>query len=143
MNMFEILSLILLTYYTRYIFKLLTNKKGLKEVKQKNVKLNKLRDKQFKSIEEQKKFINLKYPKRIPQKFSLKTFLTKTLPPFILYVGTYILIFLIYRRIYLLLGINLPVWIALLVMIAIPIFFNFIFKKFGVELFDITVYFKR
>jgi len=81
----NVLIIIFLSYYTIYFFQISISKNYKKTIQDKNIVLENLRGKKIKTLKEQKNFINLKYPKKIKQKWTVKR---------IGYVVLYILIFI-------------------------------------------------
>jgi len=137
-NLFIAYIVFMMYSYVPLIF----NKKKRKEHIEKQNKINELRDVKKKTIEEQKEFINLKYPKKEPVSFNPFKWETKKVLKFILRVIIFISIFLSLRWVwdsYIIWQISL--WQTFLVALILPIVLNFILKKFGIKMDDITIFF--
>jgi len=127
---------IFVCYYTRFFVKLF-RKKNRQQIQDLNIKLEKLRKIPVKTIEEQKDFINLKYPPTKKFKFNWKS-----IPRNILYMVIYLGMFLGYRWLFIYFGVEIKIWIAILVMFFVPLFINYILKKFNLQQSDIGVFFR-
>lgn len=128
-----------LVYVCRTYLNLLFNKKERIEHIEKQKRLEVLRDIKYKTFQQQKEFIDLKYPKTDPFKWSLKNVFIK-----ILYLVLYILFFICIRFLWkTYVGFNIS-WIWLFViMIFLPIMINTILKKYNLHRDDVRVYFKK
>jgi hypothetical protein len=82
-----ILVSVLLTYYTLYLATFLFKNKRDK-IQNKNKELNKIRKVKFKTLKEQKRFLELKYPKSQKLKFTWKSILN-----FVFKIFVFIVIF--------------------------------------------------
>lgn len=136
MSLYNYFVIVFLIYYTFYFVRLFT-KTTRNNIQIVNKNINKLRKIKLKSIEEQKQFIDLKYPKHNKFIFTWK-WLLKVLLTIILSIC----LFFIYKKIFTILKINLPLWIAVLFIIVFPILINLILKKFNLEQDDITIFFR-
>ena len=125
-----------LSYYTIY-FLYFFNKSNRDKIQNMNVKLRVLRKIPIKSIEEQKEFINLRYPKTPSFKFHWSI-----IPYFIWRIFLYILCFKIWFEIFKFFYIDFYLWQSILIMVIFPIIVNFILRKFNLETGDISVFFK-
>jgi len=127
MNISNILIISLFTYLTVYVLSLIS-KKNRNNIISLNKNLDKLRKIKVKSVEEQKKFIGLKYPKR--GKFKFKW-------PMIFYIlGYMILIGGIWYGYFVVLDylkIVFKLWQALLIIMIVPILINMILKRFNLQ----------
>jgi ABC-type bacteriocin/lantibiotic exporter with double-glycine peptidase domain len=90
--------------------------------------MEKLRFKQYKTLEEQKKFLDLKYPKKIKQKMTVNSFIRSL--GFLVFLC---LLFFAYGTLFALTGIVVPVWLAILFIIVVPIIITMILNKFGLS----------
>lgn len=106
-------------------------------VKQINLKLDEMRKQPIKTVEEQKKFINIKYPKTSKFKFSWNW-----LFKMILYILAFIVVYRVYSFVLSVLNVNITLFYAILILFLGPIFINLILKRFHLESDDIGVYFK-
>ena len=123
----NIITIVMLCFYTVYLVRLfLPNNK--KYVVQKNIRLNELRQKNIKSIEEQKEFIDLKYPKK--GKFKFRWIMIIQI---LLYVLMYSVIYYFYSKLFFIFNIKLSLIIGLLFVTAFPIILNLILKKFKLQ----------
>jgi len=121
------LFFILLYHYGAYIVSILFNRGKREEMRSHNEKINKLRTKRFKTLEEQKEFANYVRPKW-DVKFDLSFFKG-------MFIG--LVKFIILLRIYLYIityfNINVSILIAVLSWIIIPLSMNFILMRFNLE----------
>jgi len=130
----NMLVILFLTYNTIYIINLLINKKQRIGAQQLNKELNKLRQIPVKTIEEQKKFIDLKYPKRIVRdknkkyKFSWSPGLS-----FLSSIFKFIIVFQIYLIIFNYFRVDIELWQSILFVIIFPIIMNFLLAKFDLQ----------
>jgi len=135
MNFGNILIILFLVYYTIYLFSLL-NKSIRNSIQIKNKELESYRKIKIKTIEEQKEFINLKFPKKVKKnKFSWKSMLNV-----IVYILIFVILFQIYNYLFDYFSVIIKLWIAVLVIIIMPILINYILKKFSLEKDDLLVY---
>jgi len=93
-----------------------------------NSNLNELRIIPVKTLEEQKKFINLKYPKK--DKFKFRWMMV---PSFIWEIFLFIVIYKIYSYIFLKFNLIFPLWVGILFVMIFPVIFNLVMKRFGLE----------
>ncbi len=128
----NILVIAMLSFYTCYILDMVFNKQNRKKTIDTNKTLEKLRRVAVKTVDEQKKFINLRYPKH---KFKFNWNLL-----FNLLVA--IIIFFAYQMFFSLLKISLQFWQAIIIIMIFPIICNMILKRFNVEKSDITTFFR-
>lgn len=126
MNLPTIIVAIILSYYILYFVPLLISK-NRKDIRKKNKKLNKLRKVAIKTLEQQKQFLSLKFPKN-KFKFTWKIFF---------YIVFKICIFMIIFRGWLYVfeyfNLNISFWILLLFIFIFPVVFNYLLKPFGLE----------
>jgi len=134
-NMFVIL---ITTHFTYHIITVLFSKKQRIGMQQTNTRLDVLRCKPIKTLEEQTEFITLKRPKKIGTfKWSWSG-----IPKIILTLIVYIILFRIYYYIFNYFNINLVLWQAILYVIIFPLLLNLILEKFKVQKSDISVFFR-
>ena len=101
-----------------------------------NTKLDKLREKPLKTLDEQKEFINLKYPKK--GKFKFKWAMV---PKFLLNIAFFGGFIFLYRFILNYFEIKIPVWVAIIFIILFPLVVNLILERFRVQKSDIRNFF--
>lgn len=101
-------------------------KKGRKEVKNRNEELDKLREKHIKTLEEQEEFINLKFPKKDPFRFTFRNVFSFLLS-FIKYGFMFYIIFRIVDPI------PMRFFVSFSLVVIIPIVINFILRKFRLQ----------
>lgn len=126
-NFGNMLVILLLSYYTFYVITLI-NKRQRTGIQQTNKRLEELRNKHDKTMEEQKEFIGLKYPKKGTFKFSWKWLLI-AIGYAILFIG----INLAWINLFGFFLIKLKLWHAILIVFISPIIVNLILKKFKLE----------
>ena len=127
----------LITFYLLYFFEMLTNKKQREGVQNRNEKLNTMRKIPVKTLEEQKQFLNLKYPKPPKAKFVWSKI-------FII-IGKLLLFIVVFRTViygFDYFGVVFAIWQAILFIIVFPIIVNIILSKFNLQKEDIRVYMK-
>lgn len=128
--------IVFLTYYSIYFISLL-NKKNRMATKFVNENLDKMREKKIKTIEEQKAFLNLKYPKKIKQKFSWKSV------PFILWgIIKFMLVLYLYTITFNYFKININLWWAIVFIIIAPLLINILLERFKLNKQDLRVFFR-
>jgi len=132
------LVLVILSYYVKYIFKMIFSKQQREAVTKTNTRLEELRCIPNKTIEEQKEFINLKYPKK---EGGFK-FTWEWLNGLLFTLTIYIVLFKIFKYILYLSDISISWLGAIIFMILFPLTLNYILGKFGVETSDISIYFR-
>ena len=119
-SIFKLFVEMVLCQYTIFFFSLFF-KKNRKEVQKRNEELDRLRKKPIKTIAEQKKFIELRYP---TTKFKLdKLFIFKTLAYASVFYGYYILLNPIY----------ISLWISLAIIFLSPLAISFLLRKFKLQ----------
>jgi len=138
MDIADIIVIMLCTYYTNYILKMIFNKKQRVGTQQANIKLDDLRTKPKKTLAEQKEFLNIKYPKRIGKfKWSWKI-----IPKTILTIVIYILIFRFYFFVFAYFGLKFQLWQAILIVMTLPMLLNLVLEKFKIQKGDLSVFFR-
>jgi len=125
---------VFMAYYSFYFLKFF-NKNERKFIQKENKDMDKLRKIQIKPLEDQKKFINIKYPKKPKFKWQWKMI------PMILWgMAKFILMLQLYRWLIFISGWNVQLWQAILFVIVIPIIINIILEKFNLQKSDIRVF---
>jgi hypothetical protein len=105
-------------------------------VQRKNSVLNEIRSISVKSLDDQKKFLDTKFDKKV-FKFSWSWFF-KALLDFVIYF----VLFFLFFRLFTFLNIEIPLWLAIPIIIFFPLLLNFIFKRFNIQKDDLSVFFK-
>ena len=136
-NFSNFLILAVFTYFINYVVNIIFNKKERLKIKNKNMSLEALRNIRIKSLEEQKKFLDIKYEKKV-FKFSWSWF-----KGFILYGVQYAFIFYTMFIIFQYFNLNFNFWHAILFIFCFPIIMNFILRKFNVQKDDLTVFIRK
>lgn len=138
MNIANFFVLTFVVYYTKFFLDILDirNRKSLKFV---NNRLDELRKIAIKTAEEQKEFIELKYPKRskVKTKWSFKR-VAYIFVMLIFYAG----IFIMWLELFTYLHLNFKIWQAVIVIFLGPTLINFVLKRFGLQKNDVTVFLK-
>ena len=95
-----------------------------------------LRHKTNKTLEEQRRFVELKYPKKEPFKWK-KSFHWKSVLRFIWttinYLAVLFFFFWVFR------DISIPLWMALIIIFVLPHIISWFLRKFGVQDHNIIV----
>jgi len=132
------LVIVVMTYYIKYVLKMIFNKEKRGAIVKTNIRLEELRCIPNKTLEEQKEFISLKYPtSKNKWKFSWEW-----LNRLLFTITIYIVIFKIFKYILYLSNISIGWLGAIIFVILFPLTLNYILGKFGVETSDISVYFR-
>lgn len=135
-----ITNIIISVFFTFYMFYFASFfiKSKREAIQIKNVELNKLRKIPVKSLEEQKHFLNIKYPKKTTKfKFSWNWLIKVVL--------TVLLFFIVIRFFRYLIGLTdyvFPWWLLILIVITLPILINLVLAKFNLQKSDFTVFFR-
>lgn len=129
--------------YIMYIFrtyiKILFIKKERVDHKDKQKKLEVLRDIKYKTDKQQLEFINLKYPKKDPFKWTFKNVGEK-----VLYIISYVGVIMFVRYLWGIFICKNISWLMLIsIMVFLPLVLNSILKKFNLHQDDIRVYFRK
>jgi len=131
----NLLLVIFLTYYSTYFIKVIFNKKYRKDVQFTNSHMDNLRSKKVKTLEEQKNFINLKYPKSVKEPWTFKRV------GYILFqLVFFIFIFQAYFTLFSVIGISIKLWEAIIFVMVAPIIFNIFLQKFNLQKSDLNIY---
>lgn len=126
---------VFLTYYTKYVFSMIWSKTGRKNIKETNKKLDVLRKVPIKTVDQQKEFINLRYPKKGPFKWKWGI-----IPSFVWNIFLFVLILRGYMYVFNYLKLDVKIWQGVLFIIVFPIIFNIVMTKFGLQKSDIRIY---
>lgn len=124
----NLMLIIFLCIYTKHLIMIIFRPKKRKELVEKNKKLKKLREIPIKNIDEQKKFLDLKYPKK--NKFVFKW---SMLGRGIFILLMYFALFKGFRYLIKYLGIEVALWQGLLIIIIGPLIINYILRKFDLQ----------
>lgn len=138
MNLATNLFIVYFVYTLITYIKLALNKNMRKEHQNTQKGLEKLRDIPFKTLEQQKKFLNLKYPTSTPFIWSWSN-----VGKVVLKLGTMIFLFLTARylwKTYIIWEFSL--WHVIIIMVVFPIILNKILKKFNLQQDDILLFIK-
>ena len=128
--------IIYFVFLTFYLFSFLKKKNRLK-TKDANKKLEEFRKISVKSLDEQKEFLAVRYPK------STGKFTFKSLGPLLIKLASFILFFRIYIYIFDYLGIVFNLLYGLLFIMICPILINFVLKRFNLHTTDLTIFFRK
>lgn len=131
----NILLIVFLTYYSinLYIYFFPKNRIMLQTA---NIEMNKLRKIPIKNINQQKEFLKIKDPIK---KFKFKK---EMLPTTLIYMGCFIILYRFFSVQLILLNWNIPLWLAILIVMITPMIVNLILKKFNLQKNDISIFFK-
>jgi len=135
MNIASILVVIFFVYYSIMLYGYLLPSKR-KVLEDANLKMEELRKIPIKTVEEQKAFIDVRYPKG---KFKFKK---EMIPSVLINMGCFIILFQFYSIQLLNLGWNIKLWQAILFVMFMPIIINIVLRKFNLQRNDISVFFK-
>jgi len=134
MAIFNTIIIFFMIYYTFFFFGLSFKKKRT-EIQITNKKLDEMRKIPIKTLDEQKKFIDTKYPKSKKFKFTWKW-----LGKIVVLLLVALLLFRAYNIFLNYLGINFKLWHVILIVILFPMIVNLSLKIFHLEKDDITAY---
>ena len=142
MTIGNIFITILNTYYVVHCLRM-TRKANRELYQVNNIELQKLRKKPMKTLEEQKKFLDIKYPKR-PEKKIKKTRKQKhqMATGIIFSIVLYISVFNLNLYVVNLIGLQLKMWQAILYIVVMPLIFNIILEKFNMQKSDLRMFLK-
>lgn len=126
MGLIQVFLSMFITYYVFY-FLTLINKKNRATIIIRNNKLDSLRETSVKTLDEQKKFLDLKYPKN---RFKFKT---KKMPKILFGFFCYIMIYLTIYHLINLIPYEMQWWQLIFIIIVFPLIINYILKKFNLE----------
>lgn len=138
MNIANYFIVVFVSYYFKYFLDML-NINNRRSMQYTNKRLDELRKIPLKSKEEQKEFIELKYPvnRGIKQKWNFKRIMN-TIIMIIFYAG----IFIIFLQLFDYLHLNFKLWHAILIIFLGPTLINFGLKRLGLQRNDVTVFLK-
>jgi len=134
-TIFNIIIIFFMIYYT-FVFSDLAFKTKRVTLQDKNKKLDKMRKIPVKTLEQQKKFIDMKYPK-VKWKFTWK-WLLKILIMLLIAFGLY----RGYSLLLTYLKVQFNLWQVVLIVILFPLLVNLVLRLFHLEKDDLTVYFR-
>lgn len=137
MNISNLLVIIFLAYYTNYLFGIIISKRRRSGIREANMRLDGLRQKSMKTLQEQKDFINMKFPKR--QKFRWSWL---AIIKIIIRLSFFIVIMRFFYWVFSFYDIELALWQGILFIVVFPVCFNFILEKFKVQKSDMSVFFR-
>ena len=138
MNMATTLFLVFVTFYLIGYVKLIFSKRERQAIGLTNDKLTELRSINIKTIEQQKEFLNTKFPKTDPFKWTWKNvglFIWKLA----VFIGVLLSIKYLWTTY---IGYELQLWMTIGFAVVYPILSNIILKKFNLQGEDISIYFK-
>lgn len=128
MNLPNLIIIITLTFYLTYSLKLLLPKNRI-GIQTANKQLGAIRNKTYKSLAEQKNFLDLKYPKTI----GTFKFTWGGVPKFVLQIILFLIVFRGFLFLFTYFSIEMKIWQALLFVIIFPIVINLVLEKFNVQ----------
>lgn len=131
MSFANVLIVVFVTYYTFYFLKLFSPRKR-RNIRKANRDMNNIRSKPMKTVEEQKKFLDIKYPRR--GKFIWHW---KIIPKILFRLLLFIFLFQFYGWLFYISNIELRLWQAILMVMILPIIINIILEKFDLEKSDL------
>ncbi len=127
MNLANMFVIVFLTYYSFYFIKLFSKRErqGIKIV---NNKLDELRVIPVKTIEQQKEFLNLRYPKKGKSKWTWKI-----IPDILWGIIKFVVIIRLYMFLFNWLSIEMRFWMAIAFIMIVPILINICLERFGLQ----------
>ena len=137
MGIGNIIITILITYYSIYFIDLFNRNKRY-AIQQGNRALDTLRKIPLKTLEEQKAFLNTKYPKRPKWKFSWSMVL-----PMAWKMAVFIALYQGWAYLIGLFNYETQIWQAMIFVLTFPLLVNFILAKFNVQKSDMLAFFKK
>jgi len=138
MDISKIILVGFLTYYCGYILRLIVIKNVRDDIQKNNNQLNKMRKVACKTLEEQKKFLDAKFPKK--KKNKEKYFYKKiwsVIKTMVFYIPFGLTFYYILRNY---ITFVIPLWFVIAVIMIFPMLINLVLRKFGVEKDDISIY---
>ena len=120
-NLIIIMFMVYFTYKTINIFRV-----GTKNIQYTSQRLDKFREKKHLTVEEQKQFLDMKFGRNIPGKFSWKM-IYKIIPTLLLFI----VLFMGYNFLLSLTAWDIPLWIALVVIVVAPVIFSVVLRLIG------------
>jgi len=138
MNLATSLFLFYITYLVFTYFKIIVSKKNRESHKKTRTRLEELRNIAYKTQEEQKEFINLKYPRSPSFKWTFKN-----ITNIILKLASMISIYVGIKYLWInYVMFEFELWNVFIIMIILPILINKILKKYNLQQDDILVFFR-
>ncbi len=127
MNLANMFVIVFITYYTFYFIKLFS-KKNRQAIKTGNKALDNLRDIPIKTLEQQKEFLDLRYPKK--GKFQ---WTWKIIPNILWDIIKFVVVMWLYIYLFNWMYIELRLWMAIVFIMVAPIIINICLEKFGLQ----------
>ncbi len=127
MNLANMFVIVFLTYYTFYFIKLFS-KRNRQAIKTGNKTLDDLRDIPIKTVQQQKEFLNLRYPKK--GKFQ---WTWKIIPNMLWGIIKFVVIIRLYMYLFDWMKIEMRLWMAIVTIMIAPILINISLDKFGLQ----------
>lgn len=127
MNLANMFVIVFLTYYTFYFIKLFS-KRNRQAIKTGNKTLDNLRDVPIKTIQQQKEFLNLRYPKKGKFKWTWKI-----IPNVLFGIIKFVVIIRLYMFLFDWMNVEMRLWMAILFIMVMPILINISLEKFGLQ----------
>jgi len=127
MNLANMFVVVFLTYYTFYFIKLFS-KRNRQAIKTGNKILDNLRDIPVKTIQQQKEFLDLRYPKRGKFRWTWKI-----IPNFLWGLIKFVIIIRLYMFLFDWIHIEMRLWMAIATIMIAPILINVCLEKFGLQ----------
>ncbi len=137
LSLANVIVIVLFTYFTKYLVELIFNRKHLKNLQVVNQEIEKMRSIPIKTLEEQKRFLDMKYPRKGKFKFHWRMIFSV-----IWHLFLFTVIFRLYMFMFDVIGFNFRIWQSILVVIIFPILFNILMKRFDLEKEDIRIFFR-
>jgi hypothetical protein len=137
MDIADIIIIVILVYYTLYMFTLFDSKKR-KSIQFANMELDKLRKIPIKTLEDQKRFLDLKHPKKKKSRFSWRS-----VPSIAWKIAVFVGLFQLYSYLLSLTGYSFRLWQTILFAVFFPILVNFVLARFKVEKSDMLAFFRK
>jgi hypothetical protein len=107
------------------------------KVQSANIKLEKLREKRFKTLDEQKDFINTKFPKKGKFKWSWRI-----IPSVLFRIVIFVVLLRFYFWVFQIFNLQLKLWQSILFIIIFPILLNLLLERFKVQKSDFSIFLK-
>jgi len=134
-NFGNMLVIVFLSYFSIHIITMLFFRDKRVALQYTNEKLNELRKVPIKTVEQQKEFINLRYPKR--QKFKWNW---NIIPTFILRMIMFVGLIFCYSWLFGFFSLDLKLWQAILFVVVFPFILNLLLEKFNIQKGDLKVF---
>tara|TARA_Y100000310_G_scaffold299655_1_gene334681 strand:- start:791 stop:1225 length:435 start_codon:yes stop_codon:yes gene_type:complete len=129
MDIAGLLVRFVLAYYILYLIQLIFNKKIRIKIKAKNKKLDGYRRISIKTVEQQKEFLNVKYPKKTTK----WKFTWKWLGLVVVKIGIFFAFVQLLKYVFLLFGLTFTWGKTILFVILFPLLINYILSKCKLE----------